>query len=61
MFKKAKNQRVKLFLHDGDPSQNSAKEQEALDEIGCRLSKIPARSPDLKPIENIFLFIESQL
>ena len=61
MFMKAQNPKGKLFLQDGDPSQNSAKAHEALDEIGCRLFKIPARSPDLNPIENIFHLIGRQL
>ena len=42
------NQSGKLFLQDEDPSQNSALAREAMEAVGCRLFKIPARSPDLK-------------
>lgn len=54
MFDDSPNPRGKLFLQDGDPSQNSALAREAMDAVGCRLFKIPARSPDLNPIENAF-------
>ena len=32
-----------------------------MDSIGCRLFKIPPRSPDLNPIENVFHLIGKQL
>ena len=48
------NPRGKLFLQDGDPSQNSVKSRIACDKIGARKLIIPAHSPDLNPIENIF-------
>ena len=48
------NPQGKLFLQDGDPSQNSALAREAMSSVGCRLFKIPPRSPDLNPIENAF-------
>ena len=48
------NQSGKLFLQNEDPSQNSALAREAMEAVGCRLFKIPARSPDLNPIENAF-------
>ena len=61
MFEQSHNPIGKLFLQDGDPSQNSAMAREAMDSVGCRVFKIPARSPDLNPIENIFHLIGKQL
>ena len=43
-----------LFLQDGDPSQNSAVAMEILSNHGVEVYSIPARSPDLNPIENLF-------
>ena len=54
MFTDSPNPRGKLFLQDGDPSQNSKLCKDAMDSVGCRLFHIPARSPDLNPIENVF-------
>ena len=48
------NGRNKLILQDGDPVQNSKKAKNAYTEIGAKIFLIPARSPDLNPIENIF-------
>ena len=42
------------MLQDGDPSQNSKKAQNEMDRANIKLFKIPARSPDLNPIENLF-------
>ena len=58
MFKKSANPRGKLFLQDGDPSQNSVKARSAWNEVGARKFTIPARSPDLNPIENIFHLVK---
>ena len=33
----------------------------ALDDIECTVHRIPARSPDLNPIENIFHLVKQQL
>ena len=46
------------FLQDGDPSQNSACAMEILENIGATVVKIPARSPDLNPIENFFNLVD---
>ena len=51
----------RIFCMDNDPSQNS---QVALNEISKReasLHTIPARSPDLNPIENIFHTVKKNL
>lgn len=61
MFKAGNNSMGKLFLQDGDPSQNSRMALDAMDAIPCRLFKIPARSPDLNPIENVFHLVGKQL
>ena len=61
MFKKCHNPKEKLFLQDGDPSQNSCKVRSAWDKIGARKFSIPARSPDLNPIENIFHIAKKKL
>ena len=44
----------KVFVMDNDPCQNSKVAREALKDIGATLLRIPPRSPDLNPIENIF-------
>ena len=48
------NPKGKLFVQDGDPSQNSKKAKDAIHAIGARKFSIPPRSPDINPIENIF-------
>jgi hypothetical protein len=60
-FKKSSNPKGKLFLQDGDPSQNSAKAKKAFAAVGCSIFAIPARSPDFNPIENIFNNIRAYL
>lgn len=61
MFTKSANPRGRLFLQDGDPSQNSAKARQAMDDLNYRVFKIPPRSPDINPIENTFHLISKQL
>ena len=61
MFEKGNNLKGKLFLQDGDPSQNSRLANDAMEEVPCRLFKIPPRSPDLNPIENIFKVVGDKL
>ena len=48
----------KLFLQDGDPSQNTAPARAALKRVGAKLLAIPPHSPDLNPIENILNIVE---
>ena len=48
----------KLFIQDGDPSQNSAIARAAWKRAGAKLIAIPPRSPDLNPIENIFHIVK---
>ena len=53
-FKNSPIPKKKIFLQDGDPSQNSKLAFAALEKIGATKFGITARSPDLNPIENIF-------
>ena len=50
-----------LFVMDNDPSQNSGLACQAMDEVEAKLHKIPPRSPDLNPIENIFYVLRNLL
>ena len=61
LFENSSNKNGKLFLQDGDPSQNSRKAQDAIAAVGARKFAIPARSPDLSPIENVFHNVKRQL
>lgn len=60
-FKKSSNPKGMLFLQDGDPTQNSRKAKKAFDDVGCRMFSIPARSPDINPIENMFNNVRKRL
>ena len=51
----------KLFIQDGDPSQNNALARAAWRRTGAKLMAIPPRSPDLNPIENIFHLVKRML
>ena len=44
----------RIWVQDGDPSQNCADARAAMSRKKCELLKIPPRSPDLNPIENLF-------
>ena len=61
MFKNSANSKGKLFLQDGQLSQNSKIACEAIDFARYSLFNIPPRSPDLNPIENMFHLIGKQL
>ena len=61
MFATADKGPRRLWLQDGDPSQNSNKACMAMERARCELLKIPPRSPDLNPIENIFKFVSDAL
>ena len=50
-----------LFLLDGDPTQNSRKAKKAFDDVSCRIFSIPARFPDINPIENMFHNLRKKL
>ena len=61
LFEMSSNPKGKLFLQDGDPSQNSRKAQVAMSEVGARKLAIPPRSPDINPIENVFHNVKREL
>ena len=62
MFEKSAKPKGKLFLQDsGDPSQNSKLSCYAIDRVGCCLFKIPTRSPNFNPIDNMFHNIRQEV
>ena len=61
VFEKSSNPRAKRFLQDGCPSQNSKVAKRAIDGTSAKMFAIPARSPDLNPIENIFHLTKRKL
>lgn len=50
-----------VFLQDNDPSQTSRAAVRAMQEIGAEQFYIPARSPDINPIENLFHLVKDKL
>ena len=60
-FRKGQNTRGRIFLQDGDPSQNSRLAKKSLKKVGARKFSIPARSPDCNPIENVFNYAKQKL
>ncbi len=52
---------VASFLMDNDPSQTSKAARKAMENIDAKFFKIPARSPDLNPIENTFHLVKKSL
>ena len=61
LFRSCKNPDSGMFLQDGDPRQNSKAAQTALQHLGMQCFSIPARSPDLNPIENLFHLVNNKL
>ena len=61
MFALANKDGSRLFIQDGDPSQNSKAARDALVEVNATLLPIPPRSPDLNPIENVFKLVGDKL
>jgi len=53
--------RARRILQDGCPRQNSRVALDAFDKHNAKVFKIPARSPDLNPIENLFNTIKKRL
>ena len=51
----------RLFVMDNDPCQTSKKAMLALTQIECELHRIPPRSPDINPIENVFHPVKKML
>jgi transposase len=61
MFDKANKTPQRLWIQDGDPSQNSAIARQAMRRADSELLNIPPRSPDLNPIENLFKYVSDEL
>ncbi|KAK3747360.1 hypothetical protein QZH41_005270 [Actinostola sp. cb2023] len=61
MFVIADKGQRRLWLQDGDPSQNSAMARAAMARANCELLSIPPRSPDLNPIENVLKLVSDAL
>ena len=53
--------RARRILQDGCPRQNSKVSINAFDKHKIKVFKIPARSPDLNPIENLFNTVKKRL
>ena len=51
----------RLWVQDGDPSQNSKVARAAMESVNAQLFSIPPRSPDMNPIENIFSIVKRKL
>ena len=51
----------KMFVMDNDPSKTGAMAMKAVKDQGAQLFSIPARSPDLNPIQNVFHIVKSNL
>ena len=60
-FGKSANLKGRYFMQDNGPSQNSHIANEAFEQVKAILFKIPPRSPDLNPIENIFNLASKQI
>ena len=60
-FREADKGPSRLWLQDGDPSQNAAGVKKALRKLKAELLSIPPRSPDLNPIENLFHSVRCDL
>ena len=56
-----RRQKERVVLQDGCPRQNSKLALDAFTRANSRLLKIPARSPDLNPIENFFNVVKKKL
>ena len=61
VFEKSTNPRAKRCLQDGCPSQKSKVARRAIDGTDAKTFALPARSPDLNPIENIFHLMKRKL
>ncbi len=48
----------RIFVMDNDPSQTSKSGLDAISSIEAEFHRIPARSPDLNPIENVFHLVK---
>ena len=61
MFRKAGKKGRRIFVQDNDPVQNSGSVRRALNALKAKQLKIPPRSPDVNPIENLFHSMREKL
>ena len=61
MFEMADKAPSRLWIQDGDPSQNCAAAKASFVELNAQLLSIPPRSPDINPIENLFHLVRKEL
>ena len=61
LFRGSCNPSGKMFVQDGDPSQNSAAARKEIKKLGVDVHSIPPRSPDINPIENVFHLLDRKL
>ena len=61
MFLNSKKANTRLFIQDNDPCQNSRAARIAWERANVELVKIPPRSPDLNPVENVFKVVREDL
>ena len=60
-FRKCAFASPRLFVMDNDPVQNSSPCRKVISLLGFTLLKIPPRSPDVNPIENLFAGVKKSL
>ena len=61
MFEKANKGDSKLWIQDGNQSQNCTLARCSWLALGAELLSIPPRSPDINPIENFFKLVKDRL
>ena len=61
LFQLAGKGNSRLWMQDGDPSQNSALAKAAIARVNSTVIKLAPRSPDLHVIENVFAIVNRQL
>ena len=61
LIRNSSNPSGKMFLQDGDPSQNSVIARKAMKKLVVQVHSIPPRSPDINPIENVFHLLDKKL
>ena len=61
MFLNSNKANTRLFIQDNDSCQNSRAARIAWERANVELVKIPPRSPDLNPMENVFKVVREDL
>ena len=61
MFKSSGKLPSRMFVQDNAPNQNSARVRGALRRVKAKQLKIPPRSGDINPIENLFKRVKEEL